>query len=236
MISATAKSAYLTGVRDGLPFVFMVIPFAILFGVVAIEAGLRLAQTMGFTVLVIAGAAQFAALQLMLDNAAIGFVLLAALAVNLRMAMYSASLALYIGSAPMWQRVLISYLNFDQNYMTAVAKYEDVPDMTVQARVQYFLGVSTVIAPVWSVASLVGALIGTAIPEALALDFILPITFLSMVGPMLRTLAHLAAAIVSVVVALLLIDLPSGSGLLIAGVCAMTAGVIVETWMKRDRA
>ena len=197
MISATAKSAYLTGVRDGLPFVFMVIPFAILFGVVAIEAGLSLAQTMGFTVLVIAGAAQFAALQLMLDNAAIGFVLLAALAVNLRMAMYSASLAPYIGSAPMWQRVLISYLNFDQNYMTAVAKYEDVPDMTVPARVQYFLGVATAIAPVWSVASLVGALIGTAIPEALALDFILPITFLSMVGPMLRTLAHLAAAVVS---------------------------------------
>ena len=87
MTTATAKSAYLTGVRDGLPFVFMVVPFAILFGVVAIEAGLSLAQTMGFTVLVIAGAAQFAALQLMLDNAAIGFVLLAALAVNLRMAM-----------------------------------------------------------------------------------------------------------------------------------------------------
>ena len=57
-----AKNAYLAGVRDGWPFIFVVVPFAILFGVVATDAGLSLAQTMGFTVLVIAGASQFAAL------------------------------------------------------------------------------------------------------------------------------------------------------------------------------
>ena len=87
MTVTTTKSAYWAGVRDGLPFIVMVVPFALLFGVVGIEAGLSMAQTMSFSVLVIAGASQFAALQLMLENAAIGFVLLAALAVNLRMAM-----------------------------------------------------------------------------------------------------------------------------------------------------
>ena len=87
MPATTTKSAFLAGVRDGLPFIVMVVPFAMLFGVVAIEAGLTLAQTMGFTILVIAGASQFAALQLMVENAAIGFILFAALALNLRMAM-----------------------------------------------------------------------------------------------------------------------------------------------------
>lgn len=236
MTAATAKSAYLIGFRDGLPFIFIVIPFAVLFGVVAIEAGLTLAQTMGFTVLVIAGAAQFAAVQLMLDNAAIGFVLLAALAVNLRMAMYSAALAPYLGGAPLWRRALVSYLNFDQTYMTSVAKYEDQPDMSIADRVQYFFGVASAIAPLWCAATLGGALIGAAIPEALALDFILPIAFLSMVAPMVRTLAHLAAAVVSVIVALLLINLPSGSGLMIAALCAMAAGVAVESLMERVRA
>lgn len=81
-----------------------------------------------------------------------------------------------------------------------------------------------------------GALIGKAIPDALALDFILPIAFLSLVAPMLRTLAHVAAALVSIVVSLLLIGLPSGSGLLIAAFCAMVAGVLVETWMERKAA
>ncbi len=232
MTASTAKSAYWAGLRDGLPFVFIVVPFAVLFGVVAIDAGLSLAQTMGFTVLVIAGAAQFAAVQLMLDNAAIGLILLAALAVNLRMAMYSAALVPYLGAAPLWQRAVISYLNFDQNYMVAVAKYEEAPEMSVNDRVHYFAGVSSAIAPLWCISTLVGALLGTAIPEAWALDFVLPIAFLSMVAPMLRTVAHMAAAFVSIVVALALIGLPAGAGLLIAAVCAMFTGVLVESWLE----
>lgn len=235
MPSATPISAYRSGIRDGVPFVVMVVPFAVLFGVVAVEAGLTLAQTMGFTVLVIAGAAQFAALQLMVEDAAIGFVLLAALAVNLRMAMYSAALVPYLGKATFWQRATVGYLNFDQTYMTSIAKYEAEPDMSVPDRVRYFLGVATPIAPLWGITTMIGALIGKAVPDALAIDFILPIAFLSMVAPMLKSLAHVSAALVSVIVALALTGLPSGASLLIAAVCAMAAGVFVEIWMERRR-
>ena len=87
MLSATEKSAYLAGIRDGWPFIFVAAPFAMLLGVVAIEAGLNLSQAMGFSIVDSAGAAQFAAVQLMVDDASITLVLLAALAVNLRMAM-----------------------------------------------------------------------------------------------------------------------------------------------------
>ena len=104
MTRSLEKSAFWAGVVDVLPFIVMVVPFATLFGVVAIEAGLSLAQTLSFSIMVIAGASQFAALQLMLDNAAIVFILAAALAVNLRMAMYSAALAPHLGRAPLLQR------------------------------------------------------------------------------------------------------------------------------------
>ncbi len=230
---APARQAYLAGVRDGLPFVFVVIPFSLLFGVVATDAGLSLAQAMGFTVLVIAGAAQFAAVQMMMEDAAFALVLLAALAVNLRMAMYSASLVPYIGAAPLWQRALVAYLNFDQTYLTSVTKYEHQPNMTVSERVQYFLGVATPITPLWYIMTLVGIYAGTAIPDAWALDFILPITFLAMVAPMLKSPAHVAAAAVSIIVALLLIGLPSGTGLLIAAFAAMVTGATVETWLEK---
>jgi predicted branched-subunit amino acid permease len=78
----------------------------------------------------------------------------------------------------------------------------------------------------------VGALIGAAIPESYQIEFIMPIAFLSMVAPMIKSLAHVAAAFVSAVVALLLAWMPSGSGLLVAAVCAMGTGVMVETWME----
>ena len=235
MTVTTTKSAYWAGVRDGLPFIVMVVPFALLFGVVGIEAGLSMAQTMSFSVLVIAGASQFAALQLMLENAAIGFVLLAALAVNLRMAMYSAALAPHLGAAPFWQRALVGYLNFDQSYMASIAKYEDNPQMTLPAKVAYFLGVALVISPLWCVFTYIGARLGATVPADIEIAFILPIAFLSMVAPMLKSLAHVAAAFVSIIVAISLAGLPAGSGLLIAAVCAMLMGVVVETWMERAK-
>ena len=87
MTQVTPTKAFLQGLRRSLPFILVVVPFATLFGVVATEAGLNLIQTMGFTALVIAGAAQFASLQMMQDQAPILMVLLAGLAVNMRMAM-----------------------------------------------------------------------------------------------------------------------------------------------------
>lgn len=233
MSATTAKSYYRQGIRDGLPFVLIVVPFSMLFGVVATEAGLQMAQTIGFSLLVIAGAAQFTALQLMVENAGIAFVLIAALAVNLRMAMYSATLAPHLGAAPLWQRALVSYVNFDQTFIVSVAKYDATPQMTVSEKVWYFLGVATPITPLWVAMTFVGAMIGQSIPPQYALDFAMPIMFLAMVAPMLKSLAHIAAAVVSITVALMLAWLPSGTGLLVAAFCAMLAGVIVETWMEQ---
>ncbi|MFT6120954.1 MAG: putative branched-subunit amino acid permease, partial [Yoonia sp.] len=70
-------------------------------------------------------------------------------------------------------------------------------------------------------------------PSDIEVAFILPIAFLSMVAPMIKSLPHVAAAFVSIIVALSLAGLPAGSGLLIAAVCAMVTGVAVETWMER---
>ncbi|MCF7699561.1 AzlC family ABC transporter permease [Loktanella sp. M215] len=228
MTSATTKSVYWEGVRAGAPFVIVVVPFSLLFGVAATEAGLTLGQAMGFSVLVIAGASQFAALQMMVDHAGIALVLLAALAVNLRMAMYSAALVPSLGPAPLWQRACVAYLLFDQTYLASVKAYEERPSLTVRERIVYFFGVATPITPIWCGMTAVGVLVGATIPPAMALDFALPITFLAMVAPMLRTLAHVAAAGTSVVVALALSGLPSGFGLLIAAACAMAVGVLVE--------
>jgi predicted branched-subunit amino acid permease len=233
MPATTVKSAYLLGVRDGLPFILMAVPFALLFGVVASEAGLELVQTIAFSLLVIAGAAQFTALQLMVEVAAVTLVLLAALAVNLRMAMYAAALVPHLGAATFWQRIVVAYVNFDQTYMTSIVRYEENPTWSMGQKVAFFIGVSTPIVPLWISMTVVGAVAGAAIPPEYALDFIMPIMFLAMVGPMLKTGAHFAAAFTSAIVALALFWVPAGIGLLIAAGCAMIVGVSVETWMER---
>ncbi len=213
----------------------VVVPFAVLFGVVGTEAGLNITEVMGFSVLVIAGASQFAALQLMVDNAPTLIVVATALAVNMRMAMYSASITPHLGAAPLWKRALIAYLLVDQSYAVAMNRYEQAPELSVAQRCAYFFGTMTPIAPMWYAMTLFGALVGQEIPPEYALDFAVPITFLALIAPALRTLAHVAAALVSVILGLALAFLPYNGGLMIAAVVAMMVGAQVELWMERRR-
>ena len=235
MSVSSPRTAYLRGLRTALPFVIVVGPFGLLFGVVGTEAGLNIAQVMGFTVLVIAGASQFTALQLMADTAPTLIVVASALAVNLRMAMYSASLAPHLGAAPLWQRALIAYMNVDQTYALAHADYEAAPRQTTAEKVAFFFGTATPIIPVWIGATALGIVLGEAIPPALGLDFAVPITFIALIAPALRTLAHVAAALTSVVMAIALAFLPWNLWLLAAGLAAMIVGAEVERRMETRR-
>lgn len=233
MAASSTNSAYWKGFRDGIPFILVVTPFALLFGVVATESGLNLMETMGFSIVVIAGASQFTALQLMNENAPTLIVILSALAVNLRMAMYSASLAPYIGKAPLWKRAFIAYLMVDQAYAMSIVTYETRPEMTVPERVAYYFGVITPIVPLWYLFTLIGAMVGQSIPPEMALDFAVPITFIAMIGPMLRTLPHILAAAASITLALGFAWVPYNLGLMIAALGAMIIGAQAELWFER---
>lgn len=232
MAITTPKTAFWQGIRDALPFILVLAPFAMLFGVVATEAGLNLLETFVFSFAVLAGAAQFTALQLLSENTPTLIVIASSLAVNLRMAMYSASLAPHLGQAPLWQRALAAYATVDQSAALSLNRYEDEPEMTVSAKMAYFAGIVVLTIPNWYGFTVVGAIGGKAVPDSWALDFALPITFLAMIGPMLRTPAHMVTAFVSVVGALALVAVPFNLGLLIAAMLAMMAGAQTEVWLE----
>lgn len=227
----TTKSAFWRGFRDGLPFVLGATPFGLLFGVLGTEAGLNLVEVMSMSVLVVAGASQFTALSQMQDNAPVIMVLAAALAVNMRMAMYSAALAPHLGAAPFWQRAVAAYILVDNAYAVSAAEYDKRPDQTVAAKMSFYIGCAIPVWVFWYASTLAGALLGQTIPPEFALDFAVPIAFLAIVAPMLRTLAHVAAALTSLTLGLVLAFLPYSSGLLIAAAVAMVVGAEVERRM-----
>jgi predicted branched-subunit amino acid permease len=229
------RSAFVRGLIAALPMTVVVGPFAMLFGVVATEAGLNLFEAMLFSISVFAGASQFAALQTMQENAPVLVVLATSLAVNLRMVMYSMTLAPHFGTLPLRSRAVMAYFLVDQSFATTVAEIDRKPKMTAQEKRAVFFGAVVAVAPLWFVACLLGGLIGTAIPPDYALDFALPITFLAMVAPMLRSLPHLVAAGVSILLSLLLVGMPYGTGLLVAAAAAMAAGVWAEGWVAARR-
>ena len=222
------KSTFWRGFRDGLPFILVVAPFGTLFGVAATEAGMDILQVMSFSVLVIAGAAQFSALTLLIENAPTVIILLTSLAVNLRMAMYSAALVPHFGKLRTRLKLLISYFLVDQSYAMGIKEYDENPDQPVENKVAYFFGIMLATAPFWYISTYLGAVLGASIPEAFSLDFAVPICFIALIAPMLRTIPHIITAVVSVALALSLVWVPYSLGLIIAAILAMMSGAYAE--------
>lgn len=231
------NACYRRGFWQAFPFLLAIIPFALVFGVLARTAGFDLVQTNAMSILVLAGASQLTIIELMQQQAPTLIVILSALAVNLRMVMYSASLAQYLGHAPPLARAAVAYGLIDQSYVLAFTEYERQPRLTMQQRLAFFAGSSTVLVPTWIVATHVGAVLGHSLPVAeLGFDIVVPVLFIAMIAPGLRSAPHLVAASVSVVLALMLHWLPSGLGLLVAAPCAMLAGAATEQHLNRRRA
>lgn len=231
----TLRTSFFNGLWDSAPFLVIIVPYSLLFGVVARDAGLDVIETMSMTVLVIAGASQFTAIALLQEQAPVFVVLLTALAVNLRMAMYSAALVPHLGHVRLRLRALIAYLMVDQAFAVAVRTYENNPSMSSAAKIAYYFGCMALICPFWYIFCLVGALVGQAIPASFSLDFAVPVCFIALTTPLLRSLPHVVAAGVSAIAALSFAWVPWSLGLLIAAFIALVAGAQTELALKRRR-
>ena len=227
----TPRRAFRRGMVQSLPFLLVLGPFGVLFGVAAQGSGLDLLQTMGFSVLVLAGGVAIhrdrVAEPECARAAGNGLVTGGEPAHGNVFRVDGA----VVCAAPAWQRGLIAYLLVDQNYALALSHAERYPALSIPQRVAFFMGAAAAMCPFWVLFTYLGATAGNLIPASFPLDFAIPITFLSMISPMLRTIAHVAAAVTAVIAALALAWMPSGSGMLVAAGLGMVAGALVETAM-----
>ena len=142
----------------------------------------------------------------------------------------------YLGDAPLWQRACAAYLTVDQAYALSMIEFERRAEWGTRERMAYFFGTNGLVAPAWMAATITGALVGASIPDSLGLDFVLPIAFLAMIGPMLRTPAHVVACFTACAVSLPATLMPYNLGLIIAGIAGMMAGAQAEVWFERKSA
>ena len=214
------------GVRAEIPLLIGGFPFGLIYGALALNAGLSkaAAQVMSFTVF--AGSAQFIAAQLVHENTP-GFVIVLTIAVvNLRHMLYSASLAPYLAALPVRWKVLLSYLLTDEAYAPTVLHYEK-EGLTPQAH-WFLLGAGGVLWLDWQLGTALGIFLGAAIPESSLLDFALPLTFIAMLVPVLRGRPAIAAALSAGVVALIAYSLPYKLGLIVAALVGILVGTLLE--------
>lgn len=217
------------GARDMLPMLLGAIPFGIIFGSLAGAAGLTPWQTLGMSALVFAGSAQFITISLLAGGAGLLVVLLTTLVVNLRHALYSASLQPYVRHLPKRWRVPLAFWLTDEAYAVVQQRYLR-RDAGVY-RHWYFLGAALAMYGNWLLCTLIGVFFGQAIPNIAdwGLDFAMLATFIGIVVPMLRNQPQVAAALVAAAVALACHDLPYKLGLM----AAAASGIVVGVWLER---
>lgn len=220
------RKMFLEGVRAELPLLIGVFPFGMIYGALALNAGLSASASQLMSSIVFAGSSQFITAQLVHD-AAPGFVILLTIAVvNLRHMLYSASLAPYLKDLSLKWKLLLSYLLTDEAYAPSIIKYEKDG---VQPFSHWFLfGAGFSLWFNWQVSTALGIFLGTAIPQEWPLDFALPLTFIAMAVPILKNRPMVAAAVSAGLVALLAFSLPYKLGIILAALTGIIVGTILE--------
>jgi len=217
--------AFRAGAWATLPLQLATVPVGVIFGVIAVEAGLDLAQVIGFAAIVMAGASSLVALELLSEQApALVVVGLSAL-VNLRMAMYSAALVPHWQGAGARARLLAGYVLNDQSFAVAIRAYEEGRTPTLPERLGLFFGSGACCIPIWTAATIVGALAGQAIPASWGVEIAVPMLFLALPAVMIRTPAHMIACAVAMAVAVAAAGLPNGLGVIPAAAAGIAAGM-----------
>ena len=214
------------GVQAEIPLLIGGFPFGMIYGALALNAGLSQAAAQAMSSTVFAGTAQFITAQLIHENTP-GFVIILTIAVvNLRHMLYSASLAPYLAALPARWKVLLSYLLTDEAYAPTILHYEK-EGVTPQAH-WFLLGTGSVLWMDWQLSTALGIFLGAAIPESWSLDFALPLTFIAMVVPVLRHRPAIAAALSAGAVALIAYSLPYQLGLILAALVGIVVGTVLE--------
>ena len=210
------------GVRGLAPLLVGVAPFGAIYGLLALASGIPPLPAMLMSSLVFAGSSQFLLAQLHGAGAPALIMVATVALVNLRHALYSASLAPHLAHLPRRWKAALAYLLTDECYAAVILRLD--AGRSGPNRHWYVLGAGLTLWTGWQLSTAAGILLGAGLPQGIPLDFALPLTFIAIVVPMIRSRAGLAAALVAGAAALALAGLPYKLGMLAAGLAGIAAG------------
>ena len=220
------RDELIAGSREVAPTLVGTIPFGLVVGVATIGAGLTPLQGIALSFLAFSGIAQLVATQLIAAGSPLLVTLAAAAVVSLRLLMYSASLAPHIAHLDRRWRVVIAYLMTDQSFATTVRRYGEPGDR--KHRHWHFMGASLTLFFTWHLAVIAGVLAGASVPGEWSLDFVVVLTFLALLVPVVRRRADLAAAVVAATVALAAAGLPYRLSLIVGSLAGILVGMALD--------
>lgn len=224
-MATSDRSPGFAGFLAVAPMLLGVFPFGVIAGIAAVDAGLGTVQAYLVSPIVFAGTSQLAMMELIGRDAAPVVIIATALVINARMAMYSAGLAPTFRHLSPLRKAYGSFVLTDQGFAVSVFRFDQV-DESLRDRFAFYMGASMGLWTTWQIASVVGVVVGSGVPDSWSLDFAIPLVFMALLVPAIKDRGTLIAATVGGVGAVALLGLPLQLGLLTASTLGITAGAI----------
>lgn len=192
-------------VVDGVGMIASVLGFGLVYGLACRAAGFSPLEAGAMSLIVFAGASQFAAVGYVLGGFPwLGVVLLTSF-INARHFLYSAALAPYLADRPRPLRALMAHVLTDEAFALSIAHFRRIGRADLFG---YWWSAIVVVFIPWNLATLAGVLIGGAIPDprSFGLDVIFPAAMVGLAVGLIsgrrELVAALAGAVVGIAVAL----------------------------------
>ncbi|THF55372.1 AzlC family ABC transporter permease [Pseudothauera rhizosphaerae] len=221
--SPTARDEFLAGMRAELPLLLGVVPFGLMFGVLGLAAGLPAWAVVAMSSIVFGGASQVVFAQLWGAPTPPAVICTTVAVVNLRHALYSASVAEWLRGLPWRWKLVLAYLLTDEAYAAALVRFRDGPPGAY--RHWFLFGTGFTLWTGWQIATVGGVLVGAAIPPGWSLDFSIALTFIALLVLAVHRRSELVAALVAAAVAVLAQPLPHKLWILAAAAAGIAAGL-----------
>ncbi len=209
-------------VREGVAVGVATGAYGLSFGAIGVASGLDVWQTAALSLLMFTGASQFAFVGVVASGGSPWSGAATAVLLGTRNGLYGLRLAPLLRWTGL-QRAGAAHLVIDESTAMSVNR-----ETAEESRVG-FLSAGLAVFALWNLATVVGALAGTALgdPEDLGLDAAVGAAFLALLWPRLRSRTNQVVALLAVVVALGLVPVaPAGTPVLAAAVVAILVGVV----------
>lgn len=241
-----ARTRAAAGARTGLvavaPLLVGIVPFGFVAGATPVAHGMGWAVPIGFSTIVFAGASQLAAIEVLTGGGSVPVAVLAACTINLRMVLYSASIAPYTARIGLRRRITMAYLLTDQAYAVSIVRWAEQDldgrcseEATTFDRFWTFVGAGATLWTSWQISTLAGVVVGAAVPPQIHLEFAVPLSFLVLLVPTLVTRPAVVAAAVGGGAAVLAGELGAGpASILLGSLAGIVAGAVVDRDVPLD--
>ena len=222
-----SDKGFSSGARAMTPWLVGIIPYGLVIGVSATQAGIPVLAGWLGAPLIFSGSAQVALIGLLKTGAAAPVAIAAALVINLRLVLYSATMAPHWRDRPRRWQALFAYLLIDPSVAVGVDGYERTGDP--EAGDRHYLGGAIVLWIAWLAAIAIGATAGARLPSGLHLEVVIPLFLAGEVAAHLDNRAVRNAAGAAAVAAIVALHAPLQLGVLIAIVAGIGAGLTTDS-------